>query len=162
MENDRKNTYFLSGLLREFATIFTLLIICFSLIGKFFSIYASDMQNFSTLFVLEGAGLPYNIILQAAVFAFIMALVSKILFSENIEVKTPILKHIIFMFITFLITSIFSIFFNWFPINNIYAWLLFVPSFFISCFTATALSLLLLKLEDKKYNKLLENYKKQI
>jgi len=162
MENDRKNTYFLSGLLREFTTIFTLLIICFSLIGYFFASGIFDIKIFSSIFALEGAGLPYPTILQAAVFAFIMALVSKILFSENIEIKTPILKHIIFMFITFLTTSVFSIIFDWFPVNNFYAWLLFVPSFFISCFTATALSLLLLKLEDKKYNKLLENYKKQI
>ncbi|MCL2722135.1 MAG: hypothetical protein FWD47_12470 [Treponema sp.] len=160
MENERNKAGFLTGFLREFATIFTLFILCFSLVGNFVSIFIPDIQNLSTLFALEGAGLSYSTILQAFVFSIIMAFISRFLFSNIIEIKIPYLKrHIIFLFITLIITTIFSILFNWFPVNDIHAWFLFIPFFLVSCLTAIGLSILLMKLEDKKYNKLLENYK---
>jgi len=159
MENERK-VGLLTGFLREFSTIFTLLILCFSFIGKFVSIFIPNIQNLSSLFALEGAGLSYSTILQAFVFSIIMAFVSRFLFSNIIEIKISYFKrHIIFLFITLITTTIFSILFNWFPVNDIQAWFLFIPFFLVSCLIAIGLSILLMKLEDKKYNKLLENYK---
>jgi len=163
MENDRIKTGFLTGFLREFATIFTLLILCFSFMGKFIYIFIPDIQNLSSILILEGKGLPYSAILQAFAFAFFMAFVSRFLFSENLNFKIPyIYRHIIFLLITLVTTSVFSTLFNWFPVNNIQAWILFIPFFFIACSIAIGLSFLLLKLEDKKYNKLLENYRNKI
>jgi len=160
MENERNKVGFLTGLLREFATIFTLLILCFSLVGNFVSIFIPDIQNLSSIFILKGTGLPYTAVFQALGYAIIMAFVSRFLFSNIMEIKISFLKrHIIFLFITLIITTIFSILFNWFPVNNIQAWFLFIPFFLISCLIAIGLSILLMKLEDKKYNKLLENYK---
>ena len=160
MENEGNKTGFLTGLLREFATVFTLLILCFSFMRKLVSVIFPDIQNLSSMFALEGAGLPYPTILQAFTFALIMAFISRLLFSGIIDIKLQyIYKHIIFLFTTLITTIIFSILFNWFPVNNIQAWLLFIPFFFMACIIAIGLSFLLLKLEDKKYNKLLENYK---
>jgi len=163
MENERNKGYFLTGFLREFATIFTLVIICFTISRKIASAYFPEMINLSSIFKLEGAFLPYDIIYQSLAYAFIMALVSRFLFSNIFITKMPyISRHMIFSLVTLVITVIFSVLFNWIPVNNIFAWLLFVPFFFIACFTAIGLSFLLLKLEDRKYNKLLENYRNRI
>jgi len=159
MENERNKVYFLTGCLREFATIFTLVIICFTISRKLASAYFPEMMNLSSIFAMEGAFLPYDIIYQSLAYAFIMALVSRFLFDIFITKMPYISRHMVFFLVTLIITIIFSILFNWIPVNNIYAWLLFVPFFFIACSIAIGLSFLLLKLEDRKYNKLLENYK---
>jgi hypothetical protein len=74
--------------------------------------------------------------------------------------KTPFLfRGFLLLLVTLVTTSIFALVFNWFPSNDIRAWLGFVLCT-IGCFTVSfALMLLKLKLEGKKDTKLLEDYK---
>lgn len=152
---------FLTAYLREFATIFTLAVLSFSLIGYIISNTDIEMPNISTINIFDGTGLPYGIILQLFGFSLIMAFLSRLIFSEYFAEKLSfILRYILFMLSTFFITALFGALFNWLPKDNIYAWFLFVPVFFV-CFTiAILMSFLVMRLDDKKYNKLLENYKK--
>ena len=160
MDKEKNKISYFSAFLREFATIFTLTVLLMSLIGKLIIGYIPDAQNMSSIFVLGATALPYDTILQIAGFAFIMAAVSCFLFSEYIAARLSFFwRYFLFFLASLFTTLIFTIIFKWFPINNIQVWLFFIPAFFISFITAIGLSLLLLKLEDKKYNRLLENYK---
>lgn len=163
MENERKKVPFFTAFLREFAKIFTLMILSMSLAGKIFFNYNPEIQYFSSIFSLGGTGLPYTIILQSVGFAIIMAAASRFLFSEYIEMKISFIwRSILFLLTTLLTSSIFALFFKWIPVDNIQAWLISLLFFIIFYFVAIGFSLLLLKLEDKKYNKLLENYKNKL
>ena len=159
MDNERKKVPYITGFLKEFATIFTLMILCTSLTGKLILGYYPEIQYSSSLFSL-GVGLPYTTILQSAFFALIMSAVTRFLFSEKVALKIPfIFRSLLYLFVTLLTASVFSLIFKWIPANNIQAWLYFFLFFFVFYFIAIGLSFIILKIEDKKYNKLLANYK---
>ena len=162
MDNERKKVNSITGFLREFAKIFTLSILSISLNGKLILGYYSEIQYSSSIFVLGGEGLPYTTILQFAVFALIMSFISRFLFSENITAKISfILRSLLFLFASLLTAFVFSLLFKWIPVNNLLAWIAFFLFFFVFYFIAIGLSFIILKFEDKKYNKLLEKYKKK-
>ena len=160
MDKEKNKISFITGFLREFSTIFTLIILSISLSGTFMSVYYPEIQRLSAIFALGREGLPYTAIIQSVGFALIMAFISRIIFSGYFTNKMPFLwRYFLFFLATLFTTSVFSIIFKWFPINILGAWLIFIPVFFIFFTIAIVFSFLLLKIEDKKYNKLLENYK---
>ena len=160
MDKENKNVSVITGFLREFATIFTLIVLSVSLSGTFMSVYYPEIRNLSSIFALGKEGLPYTAIFQSVGFALIMAFISRFLFSGYLTRKIPFIwRYFLFFLATLLTTSVFSIIFKWFTVNIPGAWLIFIPVFFIFFTIAIVLSLLLLKIEDKKYNRLLKNYK---
>lgn len=161
MDNERNKVTYITAFLKDFATIFTLIVLSLSITGKFIAGFYPELQMFSTILVLEGAGLPYSAILQSVLFATIMSAVDKILSSGIIKTKLSFFwRYLIFFLVTFITTLIFSYFFKWFPLNNFRFWLVFLLFFFTFYFIAFGFLLLLLKINDKKYNKFIENYKK--
>ena len=161
MENEKKGQ-FITGFLLEFAKIFTLIIIVMSFTGKIVTNYYPDAQNVSSLFALGSAGLPYPVIFQLAGLAIVLTIFSRLLFSSFLEAKMPYLLRVFLLLVANLFTtSIFVLSFKWFPLDNIWIWLTFFLASFISSAIAVALSILLVIFENKKYNKLLENYKKR-
>lgn len=162
MDKKQKKAPLLTGYLREFATIFSLTILFFSLTGKIVANIGIETETYgiTTIHTFDGTGLPYGTILQLLGFSLIMAFLSRLIFSEYFAEKISfILRYIIFAVSTLFIATLFAALFNWLPKNNLHAWLLFVPVFFVSFSIAIVLSILVMKLEDKKYNKLLEEYK---
>ena len=161
MDNKKNRVSFITGILKEFSTIFTMIILSISFSGNFIFFLDREILNMSTIFTLGSAGLPYTTIAQSALFAIIMAFVSRFLFSEFFAIKISFLwRYIIFFLITLFTTSIFAIIFNWFPVYNLYAWLYFIAFFLLFFGIAIGFSFLFLRLENKKYNKLLENFKR--
>jgi hypothetical protein len=161
MDKDKNETAIISGFLKEFATIFTLTIIFFSLVAKILFNCFPEAQYMSTIFALEGTGLPYASILQVVCFSFIMAFISRLLFSGILAEKISfIMRYFIFFLAALFITSIFSIVFKWFPANYLQAWIAFFILFIVAAGSAIGISLLIVKLENRKYNRLLEEYKK--
>lgn len=160
MDKNKSKMHIIAGFLREFSTIFTLTILSISLTARLLFIYFPEIQNLSTIFALEGIGLPYTSILQITCFSLIMAFISRLLFSGILVEKISfIMRYFIFFLATLFTTSIFLIIFKWIPTNYLQAWILFFI-FFIVCFgTTIGVSLLITNLEDKKYNRLLEEYK---
>ena len=143
----------------RFTVIFSLTIIAISIMGMLIGLNGQDMRDVSTLFFMNN-GLRYNTISQLAGFSLILAFFLVLLFSEYIQTKINYLFRGFLLLVASLITaSIFAIIFNWFPHDNIQAWINFVLCIifcFVICF---ALTLLKLKLEGKKYAKLLADYK---
>ena len=146
---------------RRFTVVFSLSIIAITIAGILIRLYGQDMREVSTLFLLSG-GLQYNTILQVAGFSLIISFFSVLLFSEYIQTKINfLLRGLLLLLITLISTSIFAIIFNWFPHNNIQGWISFALCT-IACFAVSfTLTLLKLKLEGKKYAKLLAGYKKR-
>jgi hypothetical protein len=144
---------------QRFTVIFSLAIIAISFAGMLIGLIGEDMHDVSTLFAL-GNGLQYSTILQIAGFALVIAFFAVLLFSDHLQTRIRFLfRDFLLLLVTLVTTSIFALIFNWFSSNDIRAWLSFIFCT-IGCFTVSfALTLLKLKLEGKKYTKLLEGYK---
>ena len=159
MDNEMDRMPLIVELLRTFATIFTMTVLAMTLAGMLLANYSHDAQEVAALFVF-GAGLSYNAIFQIAGFALISAVFSIFLISERFTKKLGVLYRRLFLLLATLLTaSVFSVIFKWFPLNNIQAWIIFILLFIAGFSVGLALTLLKLKLEKKKYSKLLANYK---
>ena len=146
-------------LARRFTVIFSLTIIAMSITGMIIGFKGQDMRDVSTLFFINN-GLRYNTITQLAGFSLILAFFFVLLFSEYIQTKINIIFRCILLFLAALVTaSIFAIIFNWFPHDSIKEWINFVLCTILCFVICFALTLLKLKLEGKKYAKLLADYK---
>jgi hypothetical protein len=160
MDEEQNSKPLIAELLRFFATIFSLSILAISLVGMWFSRYAPNEQNLPGLFLLDKKGLSFDTILQIAIFAAVLAAVTALLFSGRLFGKLRFLWRVFFLLLATLITfSFFALVFKWFPIDDPRTWINFIVCTLI-CFTLSfCLSLLKLKLEGKKYDRLLANYK---
>jgi len=152
-------TAFFIGLVRGFGVIFSASIIAISIAGMLLGLYGQDMRGTSSLFMFNN-GLQYSTIMQLAGFSLVMAFFSVLLFSEHIQIKIRfLLRGFLLLLVTLITASIFAVVFNWFPQNNIKSWIGFALCT-IFCFAVSfVLTLLKLKLEGKKYAKLLAGYK---
>jgi len=159
MIEKKYRTAFAIELAQKFTVIFSLAIIAITIAGILIGLNGEDMRDMSTLFAFN-SGLQYSTILQTAGFSLIIAIFSVLLFSEHIQTKINFLfRGFLLLFATLLTTSIFAIIFNWFPAGNIQGWIGFVLCTIVCFAVCFVLTLLKLKLEGKKYTKLLAGYK---
>ncbi|MDR0442899.1 MAG: hypothetical protein LBH44_05795 [Treponema sp.] len=159
MDNELNRKPLIVELLRTFLIFFAITILAMSFAGMLVAHFTPDAKDVSALFAL-GAGLPYSVILQLAGFSFIMAAVSVLLFSERFFTKMRFLwRGFILMFAALLTASFFSLMFKWFPADDLHGWLGFVLCTFICFVISGGITMLKLKLEGKKYDRLLANYK---
>jgi hypothetical protein len=160
MNNENGKMPLITELIRYFGVIFTMSILAISLMGLLIAYFVPDTQDLSFLFNSGGMGLSYRAILQIAGFSLIQAVFFILLISERLVFKIRFWLRILLLFFSALFTfSIFAIFFNWFPVNDLQAWLSFVLSALICFILSSCLTLLRFKLEGKKYDRLLANYK---
>ncbi|GBU27797.1 hypothetical protein R84B8_01338 [Treponema sp. R8-4-B8] len=146
---------------QRFTVIFSLAIIAITIAGMLIALNGQDMREVSTLFAFN-SGLYYGVILQIAGFSLIISFFSLLLFSEHIQTKIPFLfRGFLLLLATLVTTSIFAFIFKWFPQDNIQGWISFALCTIICFAVCFALTLLKLKLEGKKYAKLLEDYKER-
>ena len=162
MYEKRNEAPFIVELSRYFTTIFTMSILAMLVAGLLVARFTPEVHDISTLFALKGTGLPYSAILQLAGLSVILAVFCVLITSGRFLVKMRfLLRFLLFLLATFFTTSIFAIIFKWFPVDNALAWINYVLST-ITCFAiASGITLLRFKLENKKYNRLLEVYKAQ-
>jgi len=160
MNTEKNGALFFLEIFRGFLFYFAITILAMSIAGIMVAHFYPEAKNESTLFALGKAGMPYSTILQLAGFSLILAVVSVLLLSEYFFVKMRFLHRVLFLILSALLVSlVFSVIFKWFPVNSLQAWLRFVLSTFISFAVSSCLTLIKFKLEGKKYNKLLANYK---
>jgi ABC-type multidrug transport system permease subunit len=132
-----------------------------SIAGMLVNRHDPEAGEESALFALAG-GLPYNVILQIAGFALILAIISVLLFSEHFQTKIRFfLRGLLLLLATLLTTSVFVVIFKWFSPYSIQSWLGFVLCTVICFAISFALTVFKLKLEGKKYDKLLAEYKRR-
>jgi magnesium-transporting ATPase (P-type) len=158
---ERKNTIFLTELLRRFSVIFSLAIVAMSVMGFIVGRYSSEARDYSSLYVPGEAGLTFNAVFQIICLSLVMSLFSLLLFSDFVQIKIRFFfRGLLLLLATLAASSIFAAVFKWFPNSNLLSWLGFILST-IFCFAVCfILTLLKMKLEGKRYDKLLANYKK--
>jgi magnesium-transporting ATPase (P-type) len=159
MDSENKNASFVTELLQRFGIIFLLTILAVSAAGMFVNRHDPAAGEESSLFALFG-GLTYNVIFQIAGFSLIMAYFSVLLFSEHFQTKIRFfLRGLLLLLATLVTTSVFAVVFKWFSPYSISSWIGFALCT-IMCFAISfVLTFLKLKLESKKYGKLLAEYK---
>ena len=160
MNGERK--IIIGELLRSFTIIFTPGILVISIMGVFIARYAPELHEVSTLFALDGAGLQYSTIFQISMYSLILSVISILLFSERFNYKMRFIWRFFLMLLaTLLIFCIFAVIFRWIPVDEPIAWLGLILSTIIGFSIGFSLTILKLKLDGKKYDRLLANYKAQ-
>ena len=162
MNDEENRTSLIMELIRNFGTIFTLSVLAISLAGLLVARFAPDTQDISSLFASGGTGLSYNVILQIAGFSLVLAAFTILLISDRVITKMRFFLRILLLFFSaFVSFSGFAIVFKWFPANDPLLWLGFLLSTVVCFALSLGLTLLKFKLEGKKYDRLLANYKAQ-
>ena len=154
MDNEYTKKPFVLELLQNFATIFTLSVLAISFTGLLVVRYTPD-AHIPLLFAFG-----YSTILQIAGFSFILAFFCVLLITERFISKMRFWLRILLLLISTVLTfSVFVIIFKWFPVGNMQTWLGFIICTIISYIFCVCLTLFKFKLEGKKYDRLLANYK---
>jgi len=160
MNEELNEAPFFTQLLRNTGATFTLTVITISIAGMVFARLNPNLREVCSLFALAPFGLAYNAVLQIAGLSIIIAAISAFLFSERFFYKMRFFWRInLLLLMVMIVVSLFAVIFKWFPMNEPVVWLQFFISTFIFSLISIGLSLAKLKLEGKKYNRLLESYK---
>jgi hypothetical protein len=160
MNEELNEAPFFSQVLRNTGAVFTSTVLTLSTAGMIFARLDPDLPQVCSLFALAPFGLAYNAVLQIAGLSAIIAVMSTFLFSERFFYKMRFFWRInLFLLLIMIAVTSFALFFKWFPMNQPVVWFQFFIFTFVFSIMSIGLSLLKLKLEGKKYNRLLESYK---
>jgi len=160
MNEELKEAPFFTQVLRNTGATFTLTLLTISVAGMVFARLEPNLPEVCSLFAFAPLGLAYNAVLQIAGVSIIIAVISTFLFSERFFYKMRFLWRIVLLLLmVMIVVSLFAVIFKWFPMNQPVVWLQFFISTFVFSLVSIGLSLVKLKLEGKKYNRLLESYK---
>lgn len=119
-------------------------------------------KEYSSMFSLGNKGIAFDTILQVLLSSIVVSLINHVFFSEKIFKNMMALWKSILMIISIIVAIvIFIICFEWFQINLIEAWIGFFISFGGFFLVSTGIMVTKTKREAKKYDELLESYKKR-
>jgi len=157
MDNEQVKKPFILELMRNFTTVFSLSVLAISFAGLLVIRSIPDEQHITILFT---SGNVFIFILQLAVFSLVLAFFCILLVTERFFYKMRFWLRLLFLFLSTLLTfSGFAIIFKWFPMNNLQTLLGFIICTIICYVFSVCLTLFKYRLEGKKYDKLLANYK---
>ena len=160
MNEELNEVPFFTQVLRNTGAVFTMTVLTISIAGMVFTRYTSNLPDVCSLFALAPLGLTYNAVLQIAGLSVLIATISTLLFSEQVLYKMRFFWRIsLFLLMVMIVVTLFAVVFRWFPVNEPVVWFQFFISTFVFSLISIGLSFAKLKLEGKKYNKLLESYK---
>jgi cation transporter-like permease len=160
MNEELNEVPFFTQVLRNTGAVFTMTVLTISIAGMVFTRYTSNLPEVCSLFALAPLGLAYNAVLQIAGLSVIIATISTFLFSEQVFYKMRFFWRItLFLLMVMIVVTLFAVIFKWFPVNEPVVWFQFFISTFVFSLISIGLSFAKLKLEGKKYNRLLESYK---
>ena len=152
MEEKKSLYYYIGRLFTTYGIIVLMFVIITDMIG-------GHAQGYSTLFELGKRGLTLNTLLQLFALAVIISVCRRILYSDSlIKSMSIIARNIIFFVVITVTITLFVIFFGWFPINDISAWIGFFISFAVSSAVAVIVSRMLERAENNRMNRALEKY----
>lgn len=157
MENKKTVFDFLGQVLITFGITMNLLAVLCWITGE-----AVRLEGVSSMFRLGSAGIPLDTMAQFFAASFLITGIQYITRSEWLAKRIPVFVRILSMvFGVIVIIVVFTLIFDWFPVNMWQAWAGFLISFGV-CFIASVLLMRLkLKLEDRKLEEGLSRLKKE-
>jgi len=142
----------------------TLILFAFSILILILlaSLFGESARQLSPLFQLGSKGLASSTIMQFLLSSAIITALKKFFFSERIFKRLMTLWRTVFMLFSIFISSvIFIITFNWFPLDYAMGWAGFIICFGGSCIIISAFLIIKTKIESKRYNAMLDDYKRK-
>ena len=116
--------------------------------------------GYSTLFEYGSKGFSVNTIIQLFVLSLVIFTGRNVLLTDRfIRNMTIIVRYILFFTLIIVTITGFVIFFGWFPIDDISAWIGFFVSFTISSAVAVVINRARERAENDKMNSALEKFK---
>ena len=140
---------FILNILKKTVMPFTVSIIFLTIFGYFFG---DDMAQISPL--STGSAISYITIFQ------LLSLSIFIGFINTLFDSTYFLRKILFLYKNIL-RIIIIVLFDWFPLNNILAWIGFIIAFGICLILSLSISLYITHKQDQEYQVLLKHYQKK-
>ncbi len=143
-----------------FAQVFILFGVYVLLLMLLALIFGDGAKDVSTLFSFASDGLAITTLLQFLLNSILLTFLKTIFFSHKVFKNMMALWRTILLLLSILITTIlFVAIFDWFSFDNLYGWVGFFLCFG-GCFLISFLFMIIkTRLDNKKYNELLSNYK---
>lgn len=132
------------------------------LLNIFAMLFGEQAQEISAIFRLGSKGIDVSSSLQFLLaIALIVAL--RFIFETNFMIKKiPFITRIILLFAIALgIVIAFIFLFDWFPVNEVMPWIMFIVCFGISCGIGTIISTISEKQENRKLEEALRKFKEE-
>jgi len=140
--------------------LFAISILILIFLATFFGDGAKEL---SPLFRLGSEGLASSTILQFLLSSVIITALKEFFFSERIFKELMTLwRTVLMLFSIFISSIIFIILFKWFPLDYAWGWAGFLICFGGSCITISAFLIIKTKIESKRYEVLLDDYKRKL
>ncbi|NLL23318.1 MAG: hypothetical protein GX260_05995 [Tissierellia bacterium] len=151
---EERNTVF-DYIAKVFATygIMVVIFILFSLL------IGNSIGDYSSLFILGDRGLSMATLLQLLLLAGIITIAQSVFLTDRWIKKMPItLRNVLFYFVSMLTIVALILRFEWFPINDLKAWIGFFFSFTISVSISVVITRLRERAENNKMEAALKKY----
>ena len=153
----KKNTIF--DFMINVMVVFSISIISLCL---FTFLFGKDAQEVSTIFALGEKGIPLPTMMQFLVMSFMITMLRWIYFTDRLIKNLSLTFRIILMFLTvILMIAILAAVFEWFPVNMVLPWVVFLLCFVIYATGSVILFYLKEKKENEKLQEALEVLKKE-
>lgn len=136
-------------------TVFTL-VLTFAMSMGFID---EEAREISTLFMFEGDGLSTSSLIQGFLVTFSISLIN-VIFEDKRVLKGMLCmwKIILKLVLSIIITIAAALYYQWFPVDNVYAWLGFLISFFFCSGLAIIVMVYRTRQQDKEYQKMFLEY----
>ena len=159
MDNEKRGFPLVSLYFSLVKTLFVVFISGITIAGIIVGAIAPELPQHSSLFTSGGEGIPYLAILQLGAFSMVIGAFYVLLLSDRFIKNMPrgwriVLVHIV----TISTIGVFWLLFKWGPwIKTLLGLLLF----YACCVLAGSVMIIKIRLDDRKYNKLLSHYKER-
>ena len=121
-----------------------------------------EVRMLSSFYTAQGV-LRYETVFQGFGATFLVSLVNVVLEDPAVGKNMLVLwKIVIKLVLSFFITLGFIIYFDWFAITNVHAWIGFIVSFSSCIVIATLIMVRKTRKEDAEYQKMLEEYQRKL
>lgn len=150
------------GLLGYLSQVFMIYGITIMLLNVFCIIFGNKAKSVSSIFIFGNEALAISTMIEFFI-AIALIIVMRFIFMTDFFIKKmPLFARVIMLFFSVLIIIIgFVLLFEWFPVKETGAWIMFALCFVLSCGISTIISIVSEKRENKKLEDALRRYKEE-
>lgn len=151
-----------TGILEYLSQMFMIYGIAILILNIFCLIFGESAKEMSTIFSMGSSGLQISTMMQFLLAVSLIVLLRFFIMTDLIIKRMSLAARVITMFAGVLaIMFIFIFNFDWFPVEEPMAWIMFLLSFSLSCIISTAISVISEKQENKKLDEALKKYRRE-
>ena len=126
----------------------------------FATLFGEEAKEVSSLYSLGSTGISIFTLSQFLLNSVVIIFIKTIFYSEHIFKKmSAFLRTALMLFCIFTSTIFFIIVFEWFPLDHAQGWIGFLLCFMLGFFGSITYLLIRTNYENKRYDKLLSDYK---